>query len=63
MSPMNPYHHLEGNIEIANPFYSGLMLERKSIDGLDSLAGGNSSFGKSNMSKKHTNPMNPFLVS
>jgi hypothetical protein len=30
---LSPYQKMEGNIEVDNPFYSGLMLERKSIDG------------------------------
>jgi len=62
---MSPYHHLEGNIEVSNPFYSGLMLERKSIDGFESL--GTSSFGKTILTKKPeklaTHSTNPFLVS
>ena len=29
---LSPYQNMEGNIEVDNPFYSGLMLERKSID-------------------------------
>lgn len=30
---LSPYSNMEGNVEIDNPFYSGLMLQRKSIDG------------------------------
>ena len=30
---LSPYQKMEGNIEVENPFYSGLMLERKSFDG------------------------------
>ena len=30
---LSPYQNMEGNIEVNNPFYSGLMLERKSIEG------------------------------
>ncbi len=62
---MNPYHHLEGNIEVSNPFYSGLMLERKSFDGFESL--GTSSLGKTILTKKPeklpVQSTNPFLVS
>ena len=34
---LSPYSNMEGNVEVDNPFYSGLMLQRKSID-----CGGNS---------------------
>jgi cobalt-zinc-cadmium resistance protein CzcA len=30
---LTPYSNMEGNVEVDNPFYSGLMLQRKSIDG------------------------------
>lgn len=36
---LSPYHKMEGNVDVDNPFYSGLMLERKSIEG-----GGSHSF-------------------
>jgi hypothetical protein len=62
---MSPYQNLEGNIEVSNPFYSGLMLERKSIDGFESL--GTTSLGKTTLTKKPEKIVpqstNPFLVS
>ena len=63
---MSPYHHLEGNIEVSNPFYSDLMLERKSIDGFESL-GTTSSVAKTILTKKPEKlapqSTNPFHVS